>query len=101
MKLHKNKIGIIRMGYVGLPLAAAFAKKQKVIGFDINKKRINDLINGLDITNEINKKNLKNIKNLKFSNFLSLKKSKIIKTIKIINIYAVGVCIDKKAKKQV
>ena len=57
----------------------------------------------------INKKNKNNkildtppnIKNFKFSNFLSLKKWKNIKTTKIINIYAVGVCIDKKAKKQV
>jgi UDP-N-acetyl-D-glucosamine/UDP-N-acetyl-D-galactosamine dehydrogenase len=75
MKLHKNKIGIIGMGYVGLPLAAAFAKKQKVIGFDINKKRIKDLINGLDITNEINRKNLKNLKNLKFSDDINELKS--------------------------
>ncbi len=56
----------------------------------MNKKNKNNKI--LDM--------LPNIKNLKFSNFLSLKKWKSIKTNKIINIYTVGVCIDKKAKKQ-
>ena len=41
------KLAIIGLGYVGLPLALEFAKKE-VIGFDINKKRILDLNNGFD-----------------------------------------------------
>ena len=49
----KNTIGIIGLGYVGLPLAVAIAKKHQVIGFDINKKRISELNSGLDITNEL------------------------------------------------
>ena len=49
----KNTIGIIGLGYVGLPLAVAIAKKYQVIGFDINKKRISELNSGLDITNEL------------------------------------------------
>ena len=49
----KNTIGIIGLGYVGLPLAVAIAKKHQVIGFDINKKRISELNSGLDNTNEL------------------------------------------------
>jgi len=49
----KNLIGIIGLGYVGLPLAVAIAKKHQVIGFDINKKRISELNSGLDSTNEL------------------------------------------------
>jgi UDP-N-acetyl-D-mannosaminuronate dehydrogenase len=45
----KNKtISIIGLGYVGLPLAVAFAKKYKVIGFDISQKRIDELNKGID-----------------------------------------------------
>ncbi|MFT5078605.1 MAG: UDP-N-acetyl-D-galactosamine dehydrogenase, partial [Patiriisocius sp.] len=46
-------IAIIGLGYVGLPLAVAFAEKYKVIGFDINKKRIDDLNAGKDFTLEV------------------------------------------------
>ena len=38
-----EKIGIIGLGYVGLPLAVEFGKKRSVIGFDINQHRVNDL----------------------------------------------------------
>ena len=48
------KIGvIIGLGYVGLPLAVSFSKSYKTIGFDINKKRIDQINKGNDITNEI------------------------------------------------
>ena len=78
MKSKKNFIGIIGMGYVGLPLAVAFGKKQKVVGFDINDKRIKDLATGYDNTNEIKGKNLKNLKNVNFSkNINDLKKCNI------------------------
>lgn len=49
----KNKIAIIGLGYVGLPLACLFSSKYKTIGFDINKKRINELMNGVDSTLEV------------------------------------------------
>ena len=52
MKLEDLTIAIIGLGYVGLPLALEFGKKTKVIGFDINEKRINELNKGIDITNE-------------------------------------------------
>ena len=54
-------IGIIGLGYVGLPLAVAFAKKYKVIGFDINKERINELNKGYDRTFEVSEKELKSV----------------------------------------
>ena len=49
--INKNKdlkIAIIGLGYVGLPLALEFAKKRNVIGFDINKKRVNELKSGIE-----------------------------------------------------
>ena len=53
MELQKYRIAIIGLGYVGLPLAVAFAGKYKVIGFDINQKRVNSLISGKDDTLEV------------------------------------------------
>jgi UDP-N-acetyl-D-glucosamine/UDP-N-acetyl-D-galactosamine dehydrogenase len=58
-----NKICIIGLGYVGLPLAVAFAEKFKVIGFDINQSRISELENGHDRTFEISDGLLSSIKN--------------------------------------
>ena len=46
------KIAIIGLGYVGLPLAVEFAKKNQVVGFDINKPRIEELLSGTDSTLE-------------------------------------------------
>ncbi len=54
------KIAIIGLGYVGLPLAVEFAKKYQVIGFDINKKRIEELNKYIDNTLEVDSKDLKN-----------------------------------------
>ena len=66
----KQKIGIIGLGYVGLPLAIALAKKYQVVGFDINKKRINELNNGYDSTNELTSEQVKEQlnKNINYSN---------------------------------
>ena len=61
------KLGIIGLGYVGLPLALAFEKKRKVIAFDINKKRINELKNGIDKNLETSYKELNLIKQLNFT----------------------------------
>ena len=52
---NKNKIAVVGLGYVGLPLALEFSKYYDVIGFDINKKRISDLQNGEDKNNEVQK----------------------------------------------
>ena len=52
MEILSSKICIIGLGYVGLPLAAEFSKKFKVIGFDTNKSRVNELRNGFDKNGE-------------------------------------------------
>ena len=51
--MKKNKIGIIGLGYVGLPLAFEFSMKFETIGFDINKKRVDELNSGYDSTQEV------------------------------------------------
>ena len=51
--MNNPKIAIIGLGYVGLPLAVAFASKYEVVGIDISTKRIAELNNGLDATNEL------------------------------------------------
>lgn len=60
--MNDKKIAIIGLGYVGLPLAVAFAKKFMVTGFDINQTRINDLIKNFDRTHEVTSNELENIK---------------------------------------
>jgi UDP-N-acetyl-D-galactosamine dehydrogenase len=57
MKIYK--ICIIGLGYVGLPLAHAFSSKYQVVGFDINTKRIEELNNGFDRTEELNETQVK------------------------------------------
>ncbi len=52
----KEKIALIGLGYVGLPIALAFAKKLSVIGFDINEQRIELMKQGIDPSNELTKK---------------------------------------------
>lgn len=54
-----RKICVVGLGYVGLPLAGAFGRKEHVLGFDINKARIESLKNGIDLTNEISFDDLK------------------------------------------
>ncbi len=55
-----NKIAIIGLGYVGLPLAVEFGKKQHAVGFDINVNRVKELNEGFDRTLEISDEDLKN-----------------------------------------
>jgi UDP-N-acetyl-D-galactosamine dehydrogenase len=57
----ENKIGVIGLGYVGLPLARLFATKYAVVGFDINQKRIDELNSGLDTTLEVDKELLQSV----------------------------------------
>ena len=49
----KEKLALVGLGYVGMPIAVEFAKHVKVIGFDINEKRVNEYANGIDATNEV------------------------------------------------
>ncbi len=53
MNFSSLHIAVIGLGYVGLPLAVAFAKKYPVTGFDINVKRIKELLAGIDVTGEL------------------------------------------------
>ena len=62
-----TKIAVIGLGYVGLPLAVEFGKKYPVLGFDINKKRVEELGNGYDRTQEVEPEALKTSSNLVFS----------------------------------
>ena len=61
------KVGIIGLGYVGLPLAVEFCKKYKTYGFDVNSKRIKELQAGTDHTLEVSTEQLVSAKNLKFT----------------------------------
>jgi len=49
----KEKLALVGLGYVGMPIAVEFAKHVQVIGFDINEKRVNEYRNGIDSTNEV------------------------------------------------
>ena len=70
MNFNKISIGIIGMGYVGLPLAIEFAKKINVVGFDIDSNRINQLRNNIDVTNEVSKSEIRNLSKILFSDNL-------------------------------
>ena len=58
-KENARKIAVVGLGYVGLPIAVAFGKQQRVIGFDINKAKIAELQKGLDRTGEVSSADLK------------------------------------------
>ncbi len=65
--LENTKIGIVGLGYVGLPLAVEFGKKYKVVGLDINDQRITELQSGFDSTLEVSKQQLAEAKFLKYT----------------------------------
>ncbi|WP_054860231.1 nucleotide sugar dehydrogenase [Gracilibacillus sp. JCM 18860] len=57
---NKTKLSVIGLGYVGMPLAVAFAKKIDVIGFDINENKVDLYKSGIDPTNEVGDEEIKN-----------------------------------------
>ena len=65
--INELNLAIIGLGYVGLPLALEFAKKKTVIGFDLEKKRINQLKSKIDKNLEINQNEFKKAKKIKFT----------------------------------
>ena len=69
--LINDKIAIIGLGYVGLPLAVAFGAKYQVVGFDINAERIANLKNGLDTTLQCTSQEIANASKLVFTHDLS------------------------------
>ncbi len=56
----EEKLSLVGLGYVGMPIAVAFAKKVKVVGFDLNEKKIELYQNGVDPTNEVGGEVIKN-----------------------------------------
>ena len=69
--MKNKKIAIIGLGYVGLPLAVEFNKTREVVGFDVDKKRVNALQNAIDSTLEVSSEELKKLKNTFFTDTLS------------------------------
>lgn len=83
MDIGEARIGVIGLGYVGLPLAVAFGRKFSVVGFDIDKSRITQLHAGQDRTLEVSTDELKGATKLTFSHNLD--------DIKSCNVYIVTV----------
>ena len=84
MNLNSKKISVIGLGYVGLPLAVAFAEKFQVIGYDIDQSRVKDLKSENDKTHEISESSLKSIKD-------NISYTSSIKDIKDCNIFIITV----------
>lgn len=87
----ERNIAVVGLGYVGLPVAVTFGNKHKVIGFDINESRIQELKNNYDRTNEVTEDKLKHTNIEYTSNAVDLKKADFI-------IVAVPTPIDKHNK---
>ncbi|HHT7764637.1 Vi polysaccharide biosynthesis UDP-N-acetylglucosamine C-6 dehydrogenase TviB [Pasteurella multocida] len=68
MNIEKLKIGIIGLGYVGLPIAVEFGKKVPTVGFDINEKRVKSLASGKDYTLEVSEEELQHASKLRYTN---------------------------------
>ena len=83
MDLNKAKIGVIGLGYVGLPLAVEFGKKYQTLGFDINQSRVSELLAGHDSTLEVSDEELKQTHMLSYSH--------TVEDLKSCNIYIVTV----------
>jgi UDP-N-acetyl-D-galactosamine dehydrogenase len=91
MNLKNKKIAIIGLGYVGLPLAIEFGKKFKVLGFDINKDRIEELNSGKDRTNEADLVGMSFAMNLIKQKSIGLKFSCNVEDLKSFNVFIVTV----------
>lgn len=81
--IFNNKLAIIGLGYVGLPLAVEFGKQFETIGFDIDQSRIDELGDFYDRTLEVESKELQSLVKLKFSTD--------IETLKAANVYIITV----------
>ena len=93
--MKNTKIAVIGLGYVGLPLAVEFAKKYKVVGFDVNAERVEELRKGIDGTLEITNEQLsavlvENTKELSNNN-IGLLPSSDVKDIALATVYIVTV----------
>jgi len=89
--MKKDKIAIIGLGYVGLPLARLFATKYSVVGFDINTGRVSELTSGIDSTLEVDNETLKSVLVNENSESIGLFCSNQINEIKDCNYYIITV----------
>tara|TARA_B110000971_G_C19893866_1_gene446690 strand:+ start:237 stop:557 length:321 start_codon:yes stop_codon:yes gene_type:complete len=71
MNLNKITIGVVGLGYVGLPIALEFGKKVNTFGLDLNIDRINSLMNFKDLNKEVDSRKIKDSKKLKFTSNIS------------------------------
>jgi UDP-N-acetyl-D-glucosamine/UDP-N-acetyl-D-galactosamine dehydrogenase len=67
LKLRKCRIGVLGLGYVGLPLAVEFGKHFETLGFDVNPRRVTELQRGRDATLEVTRAELKSARRLTFT----------------------------------
>ncbi len=67
LKNKQSKLAVVGLGYVGLPLAVEFGKKISTIGFDVKEKRINELNQGIDLTNETSSGDFKSARSIEFT----------------------------------
>jgi UDP-N-acetyl-D-galactosamine dehydrogenase len=89
--MEKTKIAVIGLGYVGLPLARLFATKYAVVGFDINTKRVAEIMSGTDATLEVDNETLQLVLVEKPSDKNGLFCSTLLSDIKDCNYYIVTV----------
>lgn len=89
--MEKDKIAIIGLGYVGLPLARLFATKYSVVGFDINSDRVDELMTGVDSTLEVDNETLQSVLIDEDSDDIGLFCTNQLKKIKDCNYYIITV----------
>ncbi len=89
--MNELKVAVIGLGYVGLPLAVEFARKYSVTGFDIDKKRVNELNDNFDSTLEVNDCDLKTVIKKEAGDAIGLYISDQPGTLKNANFYIVTV----------
>jgi UDP-N-acetyl-D-galactosamine dehydrogenase len=89
--MKKDKIAIIGLGYVGLPLARLFATKYSVVGFDINRERVAELMSGTDATLEVSEEVLKSVLVKKKSDKKGLICTTILKDLRDCNYFIITV----------
>lgn len=72
----EETLAVIGLGYVGLPIAVEFARKYNVAGFDVNQHKLDEYMNGVDVTDEVGDETIQNTTMTFTSNEADLKKSK-------------------------
>ena len=74
----ESAVAVVGLGYVGLPLAVAFARHFKVIGFDLNDRRVRELASGFDRTDEVTSDALKKCSALFTSDPAALREARVV-----------------------